>query len=77
MIDTPVTGPTSDAELEVSLSGPALYSNKIILTVNEAYVRMGFLEHQGNIIRFRTAVLLTRADAKGVAELMLQLLQGN
>lgn len=68
--------PVADADLTEALSGPAPYVNRIISTYSVAGMRLAFLEEGGNVsVRFRSAVLMSFADAASLRDLIISQLE--
>lgn len=62
-----------DEFFEDAVSGPAFAADRFVV-FSGAWVRIAFLEEgvQHNPPRFRTAVVLSHADAKALGELLLK-----
>ena len=60
-------------DVEISMSSPAILSNKFFITIT-ASVRIAFCEQLGDVIRPRTAVCMSRDDAHSLCILLAELL---
>ena len=70
--------PVNVQEMEVSMSGPAVYVNKFIISISPAGTRIAFAEQGPDMPPvFRSAVLLNLADSFALAGLLKQLLDQN
>ena len=67
-----VVASVSNEELRTSFSGPAVRSNKIYLSLTDGGVRIAFTEQHGDAVPpiFRTAVILSFADALSLRDLI-------
>jgi hypothetical protein len=67
--------PISPVDMEVTLGGPAPYSNRFYVTVGPV-VKIAFAEQEAGLPpRFRAAVTLAHQDAIGLAQLLTELLR--
>ncbi len=59
-----------DDDVKTAFAGPAIHANRMIWTVSDAGVRLAFLESFPDKVpaMFRTAVLLSFADAAALRE---------
>lgn len=62
-------------EVDIAFSGPAIATNKFFVTVHDTFVRVTFTEQAGpdSAPLFRSAVVMSRADAYSLGELLLRL----
>jgi hypothetical protein len=63
----------SEADSQIARSGPAIYSNRVIVT-NEAVVRITFVEQYKETAFFRTAVALPHQTAIELANVLKTML---
>ena len=70
--------PVSEKDLHTSLSIPAIYCNRFVITVGST-VRISFAEQDPRIIDvgpiFRTAICMTHTDAIELAQVLSQLMK--
>jgi hypothetical protein len=61
----------TEEEIRTSFSGPAVHSNKMLLTMTPAGARLTFMEHSTDVAaQFRSAVLLSIHDAIALKNLL-------
>ena len=67
---------TNDKTDRAAFVGPAIHSNRFIVTTSQAGVRIGFLEkdHGSSDALFRSAVLLSYPDAIELSKLIRSML---
>lgn len=67
----------SEAELDVTLSGPAVLVNKVYATALPSGLRLTFCENRGDATtnQFRSAVLLPYSDVPEVIKLLKRLME--
>lgn len=78
-LTTPVDVQSVSAEeMEMSLSGPAVYVNKFIVNISSSGTRITFAEHSPETPPvFRAAVLISIPDTFALAGLLKELLDKN
>jgi hypothetical protein len=66
----------SPEEIREAFTGPAIHSNRFLVTIHPSGVRIAFSEHNGvaEPPSLRTAVLLSHQDAIELANLLTQML---
>ena len=62
----------TDERFRAAMDGPAIYSNRMILSLMDGGVRIAFMEQLGDAIpaRFRTCVYLSARDALALRDLI-------
>jgi hypothetical protein len=65
-------------ELKEGFSGPAIHSDRFLITIHPSGVRIAFSEHDGvsGPPHFRAAVLLSYQDAISMRDLLSELMSG-
>ncbi len=67
----------SDEDVRASFAGPAFHSNKVYLSMTAAGARIAFMEQLGDKVApvYRTAVILSYADALALRDLITRQLR--